>query len=135
VKVILDTNILVSGVFFTGPPYEILNAWRNGKVGMVVSAEILDEYRRVGQRLARKFPGTDIGRILALIAVHGEFVIAPALEEAVCEDSSDDMFFACAVASGCKLIVSGDKHLRHASGYAGVEVMSPRAFVEKYLAQ
>lgn len=134
-RVVLDTNVLVSGIFFSGPPYEILSAWRHGIVTLVISAEILDEYRRVGQRLAAKYPGVDIGPVLALIAVHAEFIEAPMLHEPICEDSSDDKFFACAVASGCRVIVSGDKHLHRASGYSGIEVVSPREFVEKRLAQ
>ena len=134
-KVILDTNVFMSGIFFSGPPYEILNAWRGEKLSLVVSVEILDEYRRVGQRLASKYPGVEVAPFLTLVAVHGNFVLAPPLGEPVCEDSTDDMFFACAIASGCTIIVSGDKHLHHASGYGGVNVLSPRAFVEKYLAQ
>ena len=125
----------MSGIFFSGPPYEILNAWRDQRVGLVVSADILDEYRRVAQRLSHKYPGVDASPLLALIAVHGEFVVAPTLTEQICDDPTDDMFFACAVASGCKIIVSGDKHLHRAAGYGGVAVMSPRSFVEQYLAQ
>jgi predicted nucleic acid-binding protein len=100
-----------------------------------LSAEILDEYQRVGRRLAAKFPGVDIGPILALLAVHAEFVFAPPLVETVCEDPTDDKFFACALASGCKTIVSGDRHLHKASGYGGVDVVSPREFVAQYLSQ
>lgn len=134
-RAILDTNVLMSGIFFSGPPYEILNAWRHGRVILVVSAEILDEYRRVGQRLAVMYPGVDVDPMLALIAVHAEFVESPQLRESICEDASDDKFFECAVASGCHLIVSGDKHLHRASGYSGIEVVSPREFVAKRLAQ
>ena len=134
-RIVLDTNVLVSGVFFSGPPFEILNAWRNNKVKLVVSAEIMNEYRRVGQRLAGKYPGVEIGPFLALVAVHGEFVEAPPLNEAVCTDSTDDMFFACAIASGCSIIVSGDKHLHLANGYGGIVVIRARAFFDKYLAQ
>lgn len=47
-KVILDTNVFMSGIFFSGPPYEILNAWRGERLSLLVSVEILDEYRRVG---------------------------------------------------------------------------------------
>jgi len=135
VRVVLDTNVLISGIFFSGPPYEILNAWRNQQIGLVVSAEILEEYRGVGQRLARKYPGVEVGSFLALVAVHGEFVDAPPLTESVCDDPTDDKFFACAIASGCTIIVSGDKHLHRANGYGGITVLSPRSFVEKYLAQ
>lgn len=55
-RVILDTNVFVSGVFFTGPPYQILKAWREGRVKLIVSPEILEEYERVGKILAEEFP-------------------------------------------------------------------------------
>lgn len=54
-RVILDTNVFVSGVFFSGPPHEILRAWREGRFQMVLSPEILEEYRRVGIDLARHY--------------------------------------------------------------------------------
>lgn len=54
-RIVLDTNVFVSGVFFSGPPCDILNAWRSGKVRLVLSAEILEEYRRTGEELARRF--------------------------------------------------------------------------------
>ena len=41
-KVVLDTNVFVSGVFFNGPPYEILKAWQDGKIQLELSLEILD---------------------------------------------------------------------------------------------
>jgi putative PIN family toxin of toxin-antitoxin system len=52
VKVVLDTNVFVSGVFFGGVPGRILEAWRDGALTLLVSVAILDEYRRVGRLLA-----------------------------------------------------------------------------------
>lgn len=115
-KVVLDTNVLVSGVFFSGPPFEILSAWRDGRIQMVVSAEILDEYRRVGDRLEAGHSGTAFSQILLLVALHGEVVLASNLAGPVCEDATDDKFFACAIAAGCSTIVSGDKHIHRANG-------------------
>ena len=129
-RAVLDTNVFVSGVFFSGPPHEILSLWRDGQIRLVISAEILDEYRRVGERLARSHRGVDLGPLLALLAVHAEIVQAPALPESVCEDPSDDMFLACALASRSKVVVSGDKHLLRVSGYRGVKVVRPRAFID-----
>ncbi|KXK15132.1 MAG: twitching motility protein PilT [Chloroflexi bacterium OLB14] len=57
------------------------------------------------------------------------------LKEPICEDPDDDKFFACALSSDSKIIISGDKHLLKVSGYEGVEVMKPRDFVDKYLAE
>ena len=55
-KVILDTNVFVSGIFFSGHPYRILEAWRDEKIQLAVSLEILEEYRRVGEILAEDHP-------------------------------------------------------------------------------
>jgi putative PIN family toxin of toxin-antitoxin system len=65
VKVVLDTNVFVSGVFFSGPPYLILQAWKDGKIQMVVSPEILDEYRRMGEVLAEEHPAISLEPVLA----------------------------------------------------------------------
>jgi predicted nucleic acid-binding protein len=46
-KAILDTNVLVSGVFWKGPPFEILNAWRKQRFELTISPAILEEYCRV----------------------------------------------------------------------------------------
>lgn len=132
-RIILDTNVFVSGIFFSGPPYEILDAWRRGKLALVVSPDILSEYDRVGQELASEFPNVDLAPALELLAFKGEVVKAPPLTKRVCSDPDDDKFLACAIASGTKTISSGDKALRKTSGYAGIEVLSPREFVDKYL--
>ncbi len=132
-KVILDTNVFVSGVFFSGPPFEILNAWRHGRLTLILSPEILAEYERVGQELANTFPAVDISPIFELLAFKGEVVNAPALIEQICSDPDDDKFLACALVSNTKTIASGDKALRKTSGYAGIEVLTPREFVDKHL--
>jgi uncharacterized protein len=49
VKVVLDTNVLISGIFFSGPPSEILKAWRRGEVQFALSPDIIDEYIRVAK--------------------------------------------------------------------------------------
>ena len=132
-KVVLDTNVIVSGIFFSGPPAEILRAWSRGKFKLVLSPEILDEYTRVSAELAGKFPGIDIRRILDLAVVRSEVCSPPAMQQRVCEDPHDDKFFAAAIDSRTKIIVSGDKHLLKVSGYQGVSVLTPRQFVVRYL--
>jgi putative PIN family toxin of toxin-antitoxin system len=133
VRVILDTNVVISGVFFTGPPYYILKAWRDGIIHVVVSPEIIGEYQRVGSVLAKQFPGVDIDPILTLFAAEAELIVVPPLPEPVCDDPDDDKFLACALASKTKIIISGDRQLLRVSGYRGIEVVRPRAFVDEYL--
>ena len=45
-KIVLDTNVLVSGIFFAGPPAEILAACEAGRVTLVLTPEVVEEYRR-----------------------------------------------------------------------------------------
>ena len=58
---------------------------------------------------------------------------APSLPEQVCEDPDDDKFPAASLAGNAPIIISGDKHLLRVSGWQDVEVLKPRAFVDRYL--
>ena len=132
-EIVLDTNVFISGVFFGGPPYQILNAWRNGKIDIVLSEEIFAEYQRVAKELSRQFKEVDISAVLDLITVNAKWVEAPQLPFTVSSDPDDDNFISCALASKTKIIVSGDKHIIAVSGYRNIEVIKPSAFIERHL--
>ena len=132
-RIVLDTNVFVSGVFFRGPPYEILKAWQDDRFQLVISEEILQEYREVGEALAKRFSGVDLSPILELLIVKAELTESQSLLEVVCDDPEDDKFLACALAGNSKLIISGDKHLLKVSGYRGVKVIKPRKFFDDFL--
>lgn len=132
-KVILDTNVFISGVFYSGAPNQILNAWRDGKIQLVISHDILREYLRVGEIFADKFPSIDLQPILDLVTIEAELHVVEDLSERVCSDPDDDKFLACAIASGSKIIVSGDKHLVKVSGFHGIEILKPHEFIKRHL--
>ena len=132
-KVVLDTNVFVSGVFFGGPPGRILEAWRDGEFEVVVSRQIIEEYVRVGEELSAQFPGVDLGPALDLAAASASLVVSRPLAKAVSRDPDDDKFFACAVAATAEYIVSGDRDLLEVSRYEGVAVLRPRDFVDDLL--
>jgi putative PIN family toxin of toxin-antitoxin system len=133
VKIVLDTNVLVSGIFFSGPPYEILKAWRDGKIQLVISTEILKEYQRVADEMAQHFPGVDVSEIINLLMVEAEIAHVPPLPKPVCSDPEDDKFLACAVASAAKYVITGDKQLLMVSSHRNVEIVNPRWFVDTHL--
>ena len=130
-RVVVDTNVFVSGVFFGGPPGDVLSAWRDGLIEVLVSREIVEEYVRVGDRLSRQFPGVDLGPALDLVAGAAKLVLAQPLPEAVCRDADDDKFLACAVAGDAKYVVSGDRDLLAVSSWQGVTVVRPRDLVDR----
>lgn len=131
-KIVLDTNVLISGIFFTGPPATILDAWQSGTVSLIFSDSVLVEYRRVAEELAAKYPLVRIDRILDLIAIHGELHI-PNEAISICEDPDDNKFIECAASAQCRMIVSGDKHLLNISSYRGIQIIKPRNFVDLHL--
>ncbi len=129
-KVVIDTNVFVSGVFFGGPPGEVLAAWRDERIEFVVSREIIEEYVRVGERLSTRFPGADLEPALQLVAASATLVSASPLSEPVCADGDDHKFIACAVAAGAGYVVSGDRALLTTSPYRNVIVIRPRDFMD-----
>ena len=132
-KVVIDTNVLVSGTFYSGVPCRIIQAWRENRFQLVISTDIFVEYQRVMGVLAMVHPSVEISTVLNYIAENAVIFEVPLLAQKVCEDRDDDKFLACALASGSKLIVSGDKHLLKVSGYQRIKVVKPREFVERYL--
>lgn len=132
-KIVLDTNIFISGIFFHGPPAQILEAWKLSKIQIVLSKEIIEEYQRVAEALAEKYSEIDISAIIELVTIHGEIINTEEIEVFECEDPDDNKFIECAIASKAKLIVSGDKHLLKINGFQEVAVYKPRDFVDLYL--
>lgn len=125
--------MLISGIFFRGPSYRILQAWKNKKIQFIISPEIYDEYSRVAEVISKKYPGIDISEILKLIAIYSEISQSYVLPEQVCEDQDDDKFIACAISNEASYIVSGDKHLLKISGYQGIQVLKPQEFCSEFL--
>ena len=132
-KVVLDTNVLISGIFFSGPPYKILKAWQEGNIEITVSKEILTEYQRVAEELSQQFPSVNIDQVLELLTIHAEVIDTQEFQVTICADPDDNKFISCALASKSRIIISGDKHLLKISGHEGITVMKPRDFADNYL--
>ena len=132
-RVVLDTNVLLSGVFFGGLPARILAGWQSGQLDMLLSPAILGEYRSAGAALAARYPTVDapLDAVLARVAQEATSIDAPDLPEPVSADPDDDKFLACALVAAA-VVVSGDTHLRRVSGWRGVEVLTPRQFADRY---
>ena len=110
-RIVLDTNVFISGIFFSGPPYQILKSWRDGRIELLVSPSILEEYQRIGIELASKFRDVDLRPFWDLLAIQAHIVLAPTLPPVIHDDPSDDKFLEAAVAGNASYVISGDKHL------------------------
>ena len=125
----LDTNVLVSGIFFGGIPRLVLDAWAAGHFELILSPSVVDEYLQTCARLGASYPGLEYQSILATIIGHGTLVPDTTHPEAITPDPDDDKFLLCAQESGA-IVVSGDHHLLSQSGWEGISVMKPRDFVD-----
>lgn len=129
-RVVLDTNVLVSGLCFGGPPAGILRPALSGKFELFTSSLLIDEFRRV---MNLKFPHRQeqIAETLNELALLWEVVSTqghPALS-VIAEDPDDDRVLECAVAAQADVIVSGDKHLLGLERYRGIDILAPSRFL------
>jgi putative PIN family toxin of toxin-antitoxin system len=117
-RVVLDTNVLISAIFFSGPPSRILAAWIDERFELAASTQILDEYRKVADRIGDKYPGVDVRPVLDRISLHALLVVPVRLPDDACTDRDDIKFLECAVGCGADCVVSGDRALLRSSGAA-----------------
>jgi len=131
-KVVLDTNVFVSGVFFGGIPGQILQAWRDNLIRIVLSEDIVKEYVDVLDRLVDRYPPVSSEPILELLLSGTEIAAIKPLDKPVSADPDDDKFIACALSTGTEVIITGDKHLLEHNGYRDLIIVTPSEFIRKY---
>ena len=132
-RIVLDTNVLISGIFFAGPPASILAAWAEGRLELLATVEILAEYRRVGSRLSKKYASVDVDPVLDLVVRESRILEPFPVPADACDDKDDIKFLACAISGHATCVVSGDRALLRASGHEGIEVLTPRDFLTRFL--
>ena len=129
--VVLDTNVLMSAFFFGGIPGMILQMWRAGRLQPAASPDIVEEYVAVTQRLSQRHK-MPTGESLTRLFSDGISVVnCPPLSEQVCPDPDDDKFLACAIAVDASCVISGDRQLVGVTGFRGIDVLTPRVFVDR----
>lgn len=128
-KVVIDTNVLLSGIFWKGLPGKILDLWSESYFNTILSEPIFNEYKRVAKILERKYSFDTADAILDIIAEKSTFVNPVNIEHPKCTDPDDDMFLAAAVAGGAKFIISGDKALLNVNRYKNGKVITAHDFV------
>ncbi len=128
-RIVLDTNVLISGLFWpSGPPRTLLEKWLVGKVSVLASQEIIDEYRAVVRRLSQK-RSMDVTRLLERLLMLVDYVMVSPLPAQICDDPDDDKFIAAAVAGRVKYIVTGDRALLRVKRFRRTEIVTPSTFL------
>jgi len=133
-KAVLDTNVLVSALFnTTTPPALIVDAWRVSRFELVLSSGSFGELEEV----------LDRGEIAPYIRRTGEWIegfrhqlrdggrfVEPVMVTVVTDDPDNDLILGTAIAGEADYIVTGDKHLLVLGVYRGIEILTPRRFLD-----
>ena len=128
--VTVDTNVLVSGVFFGGIPGRIVEAARKGTFTLVMSPLLLSELRLVISRTKFGLDPDAIELLMADIEASVTIVYPRKRHKAVAADPDDDAVADCAIESRSGYIVSGDPHLTDMGAVEGIPVLTPRQFAD-----
>jgi putative PIN family toxin of toxin-antitoxin system len=132
-RVVLDTNVLVSATLIRGGNEDrILRAWRQGGFDLIFPAATLGELARVlSYPKLRNMRWLTAGEVTALLEIlTAQSVLVPGeLKVKVCRDPEDDKFVAAGIEGGARYLVTGDKDLLVLQNHDDLRIVTPAAFL------
>lgn len=131
-KIVIDTNVLISGVFFGGFPKKVLLAVVENEIKACASSDILSEYVETVREMVRRRQGKINVGILEPLISRME-IIEPISDVKICRDEEDDKFINCAKDADAVYIVSGDKDLLVVEKFGDIEIITAKEFCERHL--
>ena len=131
VKVVIDTNVLISALLFGGTPGKLIPLWQKHVIKPMASKEIIDEYLRVLTYPRFKLDETEINYIIYReILPYFDIIKAPSEKRIIAKDPADDKFIHCAQAGNAEYIISGDQHLLALKVYQDIQILSSSEFLK-----
>lgn len=127
-RLVLDTNVVIAGMLWHGPPRLLLDAAVENRIELATSAALIEELAQVLRypKLARRLSGQGLSArgIVARYALISDAYVPAAISRTVAKDPDDEQVLACALAAAADLIVSGDSHLLNLKAYQGIPVVT-----------
>ncbi len=131
-RVVFDTNVVVSACFWRGAPFECLAAWGTKRVVAAISPPLLTEYEEVFEELLLDYSDRMHVHWVDLLRTSAEMVFPVERATGATPDPFDEMVLECALAAQADAIVSGDKkHLLVLGSYKGIPILSPGEFLRQ----
>ena len=131
-RVVIDTNIFVSS-FFGGKPRKIIDLWKEGKITLCLSKDILNEYIEVLHRIGLQ-DEVELEELLSLFTKSFNILFTTKTPriKVVKDDPDDDKFIECAVALKAEVIITGDKAIEVIEEYMDIKILTPQQFLKIY---
>ncbi len=131
-RVVLDTNVLLSAFFTRGVCEALLDACiAADAIEIVLSAHILDEFRK---HAIEKFgaPRGDVREAIALLRRNADIIEPTQLPDDSCPDPDDIPVLGTAVGGSADALVTGDNELLAVTDFQGIPILSPREFYDRF---
>jgi uncharacterized protein len=128
-KVVIDTNVIISAFGFGGKPRILLSKVLAGQYQLQISWKQWFEICRVLDYPKFKFTESQKEDIKFLLLSHAVFLDTHSKLNVIRDDPSDNVLLECAVESGAKAIISGDKHLLGLGNFKGIEIIDTNQFI------
>jgi hypothetical protein len=133
IRAVLDTNVLVSALLFSGPPSRLVTAWQASRFQPVLSRPILDEYLRVLAYPKFHLSTEEIRGLLdEELLPFVETVRDIPQKVRVGRDPDDAKFLECAIAASAPFVVSGDADLLDLRRVESIQIVTVSTFL-RYL--
>lgn len=121
-KIVIDTNVIISAIFFKGQPFKLLEYLFKDEILAFVSPKIVQEYIETYNEVHKKYADKGNPEVLQKIIEKSNLVF-PEKEVKICRDPDDDKFISCALQGKCVYIVSGDNDLLSLGKVQNVEII------------
>ena len=131
-RVVLDTNILVSATIIQGKQFELLRLAKLGEIKLSASPDIISEFKEVISREKFGFSAEQMSDAVKQILEIAEIVIPQHKLDVIKEDADDNMVLECALESNADFIVSGDSHLLALRSYKSIKIISAAEFFNEF---
>jgi len=130
VKVVLDTNVILSAILFGGKPRRALEAATSGQVRMCISETLISELEGVLHREKFGLDTRVVSAIVAELTAAAEVVQPTEHLSVIDDDPSDNDVLDCALEAKADCIVSGDRHLLVLGRWGSTLILSPDDFLK-----
>lgn len=129
-RIVLDTNVLVSGLLTPfGSSGEIVRMVFSGELILCIDARMLSEYKEVLCRPKFKFDKNKIAVLIDFIMQYGQVVSSSPLKRPL-PDPDDEPFLEVAIAGNAKVLITGNKVHYPSASREGIEILSPSEFID-----
>jgi uncharacterized protein len=129
VRVVADTNVVLSGLLWLGTPGLVLEAAANGRIALYTSPALVQELSETLQspKLAARIRASGLTQdeLLQRYLDVAVLIEPQSVPRVVPDDPDDDQVIAAAIAAQADLIVSGDKHLLDLESHCGIRIVLP----------